>query len=87
MIQCKEKCVLYVNGNPDLYYILKVHICGNYSWTGDSQLYLMVLHHNPNSTSTWKQWTNSHSVEVPLKITKLLFIYLFSYLHKNVTCK
>ena len=33
--------------------------------------------HLPNSNSTWKQWTNSHSVNVPLKF---LFIYLFIYL-------
>ena len=31
----------------------------------------------PNSNSTWKQWTNSHSVDVPLKFP---FIYLFIYL-------
>ena len=28
----------------------------------------------PNSSSTWKQWINSHSVDVPLKFP---FIYLY----------
>ena len=39
----------------------------------------------PNSHSTWKQWTNSHSVDVPLKFP---FIYLFIYFcHSNKSPK
>ena len=30
----------------------------------------------PNSNSSWKQWTNSHSVDVPLKFPFILFIYI-----------
>ena len=29
----------------------------------------------PNSNSTWKQWTNSHFVDVPLKFPFIVFIY------------
>ena len=32
----------------------------------------------PNSSSTWKQWTNSHSVDVPLKFP---FIYFFLFIN------
>ena len=31
----------------------------------------------PNSNSIWNQWTNSHSVDVPLQIPIYLFILLF----------
>ena len=33
-----------------------------------------------NSNSTWKQWVESNSVDMPLQIPIYLFIYLFYYL-------
>ena len=34
----------------------------------------------PNSISIWNQWTNSHFVEMPLRIPIYLFIYLSNLL-------
>ena len=33
--------------------------------------------HFHNSSSTWEQWTNSHSVDVPLKFPFILFYFIF----------
>ena len=31
----------------------------------------------PNSNSTWKQWTNSYAVDVPLKVPFIYFIFIY----------
>ena len=33
----------------------------------------------PNYYSTWKQWTKNHSVDVPLKFTFIVYLFIYLY--------